>query len=124
MNKFMEIAQKELSLSRVMEGREKVDTAALIGGTYTIDEFDFITVNDKNTGEPTTYACVHFKELPNKFYNGGALIRKVCEAFTADYDGDIEAASDALKADGGVPFAFSSGRTSTGRNLTVISVAH
>lgn len=120
MANFREIAAKTLSLSELMAGREKLTTEELVGKTVTMMEFDFATIEDK--GEAKVFPVMVFAEFPNCYYSGGTLLKKMCQAFVAEYDGDIAAASAALADDGGVKLRFSAGKTKSGNNLTNIDV--
>lgn len=120
MSKFREIAAKTLSLSDLMAGREKMTTEDLIGKTVTCVEFDFATINDKGTEK--IFPVLIFAEYPDKYYTGGTLLNKMCQAWVAEYDGDVSAASNALSDEGGVKIRFSSGKTKSGNNLTNIDV--
>lgn len=119
-NAFKDVAVKTLSLSELMAGREQLKTEDLIGETVTIMEFDFATITDK--GEEKTFPVVVFKEYPNHYYNGGTLLRKLCIAWSAMFDGDTETASEKLAASGGVAIRFRSTKTKSGNNLTSVDV--
>lgn len=119
-NKFKQIAEEELSLSPLMTGREQLKTEDLIGKEVTVIAFDFATITDK--GEEKTFPVMLLKEYPDNYYNGGALLSKLCQAWANAYDGDIEAASDDLAAEGGVKLRFRATRTKAGNNLTAIDV--
>lgn len=119
-NKFKEIAVKELSLSPLMAGRDQIKTDDLIGQEVTVTAFDFATITDK--GVEKTFPVLLLAEYPDKYYNGGKLLMKLCEAWTAACDGDVEAASDELGAEGGVKLRFSARKTKSGNNLTAVDV--
>lgn len=119
---FRDAASKELSLSPLMENREKVETDELYGKEYTVVAFDFITTVDPKDKTPKTYPVVNFAELPDKFYLGGALLAKVFQVWAAEFDGDFEECSNALAEDGGVKFRFTKGKTRSGNNITKIEV--
>ena len=116
---FREIASRTLSLSELMTGREQLKTEQLVGQEVTIIAFDFATITDK--GEEKTFPVVIFKEYPEHYYNGGALLSKLCAAWTAEC-GDIETASQALEESGGVKIRFRATKTKSGNNLTSIDV--
>ena len=120
---FKQAANKELSLSPLMDNREKVETDDLYGKELTVVAFDFITTTDKD-GTSKTYPVVNFEELPDKFYLGGALLAKVFQAWANDpeFGGDIDECSNALAESGGVKFRFSKTKTRSGNNLTKIEV--
>lgn len=120
MANFREIAAKTLSLSDLMAGREKITTEELIGQTVTVTEFDFATISDK--GVEKVFPVLLFAEHPTRYYCGGTLLNKMCQAWAAEYDGDVAAASNALSDEGGVKIRFSAGRTKSGNNLTNIDV--
>lgn len=120
MKDFKEIAVKTLSLSELMVGREQIKTDDLIGKTATITAFDFATITDAN-GDQKTFPVLLFKEYPDKYYNGGALLMKLCMAWMADYE-DVEAASADLEKSGGVKIKFRATRTKGGNNLTSVDV--
>lgn len=119
-NKFKDIAVKELSLSPLMAGRDQIKTDDLIGKEVTVHAFDFATIIDK--GVEKTFPVLLLKEYPDKYYNGGTLLMKLCEAWAAACDGDVEAASNELEAEGGVQLRFSARKTKSGNNLTDVDV--
>lgn len=120
MTDFRKIAIDELSLCPLMAGREKLTSEDLIGKEVTIVEFDFATITEK--GEKKTFPVLLLKEYPDHYYNGGTLLKKLCEAWAAEYDGDIEAASNDLLRSGGVKIRVSATRTKTGNNLVNVDV--
>lgn len=117
---FKQIAQNELSLSPLMSGREQLKTEDLTGQTVTIIAFDFATITDK--GQEKTFPVLLLKEHPNNYYNGGTLLSKLCQAWAAEYDGDVEQASEDLGKSGGVKLRFKSAKTKSGNNLTSVEV--
>lgn len=118
---FKKIASRTLSLSHLMEDREQMKTEQLIGTEVTVTDFDFATIVDTG-GVQKTFPVLIFAEHPNHYYNGGALLSKLCIAWAAEFEGDVEAASDALHNAGGVKLRFSSTRTRSGNSLTSIEV--
>ena len=119
-NRFKEIASKELSLSPLMAGRDQLKTEDLAGKTATAIAFDFATITDD--GEEKTFPVLLFKEYPDKYYNGGTILSKLCQAWADEFDGEVEHASAELEAAGGVQLRFKIGRTKGGRNITTIEV--
>ena len=117
---FRKIASKELSLSPLMTNRTQITTDELNGKTVTITNFDFAHMTDK--GVEKTFPVLLLKEYPDRYYNGGCLLSKLCEAWANEMDGDIEAASDALEKFGGVKVEFRNTKTRSGNNLTSIIV--
>ena len=120
-NKFRDIAVKELSLSPLMAGRDQLKTDDLVGQTVTVYAFDFATITNAN-GEEKTFPVLLLKEHPDHYYNGGALLSKLCMAWAAEFGGDPEAASEALSAEGGVQLRFTATKTKSGNNLTAVDV--
>lgn len=117
---FKKIAQDELSLSPLMAGREQLKTEDLIGQTVTVMAFDFATITDK--GVEKTFPVLLLKEYPDHYYNGGALLSKLCRCWANAYGGDPEAASEDLEAEGGVQLRFTATKTKSGNNLTAVDV--
>lgn len=117
---FKKMAQDELSLSPLMAGRDQIKTEDLIGQTVTVTGFDFATITDK--GVEKTFPVLLLKEYPDRYYNGGALLSKLCRCWADAYDGDIEAASEDLAAEGGVKLKFTATKTKSGNNLTAVDV--
>ena len=117
---FRKIASKKLSLSPIMANRHQIQTSDLLGQTVTVINFDFAHIIDK--GEEKVFPVLLFAEYPDKYYNGGCLTSKMCEAWTAEFDGDVEAASIALEETGGVRIKFTATKTKSGNNLTSITV--
>lgn len=120
MKNFREIATSELSISQLAAGRTKINTQDLIGKELTIVAFDFASITDE--GEEKAFPVILFKELPANYYCGGFMLQKLCSAWAAEYDGDIESASNDLGQSGGVVVRFKATRTKTGNNLTTIEV--
>lgn len=115
-NKFTQAAKEALGGSKVMQGRSKVTTEYIMTqypNGVTITEFDFIV-----KGDGTSYPVFAFAEKPEAYFNGGALASKVANGWVSMYDGDIEAASEALKENGGAKFILSQKKTRTGRTIT------
>lgn len=117
---FRKIASKELSLSPLMANRTQITTDELNGKTVTIINFDFAHMTDK--GVEKTFPVLLFKEYPDRYYNGGCLLSKLCEAWANEMEGDVEAASDALEEFGGVKVEFRNTKTRSGNNLTSVIV--
>ena len=117
---FRKIASKELSTSPLMANRTQITTDELNGKTVTITNFDFIDMKDSDVEK--TFPVLLFKEYPDRYYNGGLLLSKMCEAWANEMDGDIEAASNALEEFGGVKVEFRISKTKSGNNITTIIV--
>lgn len=126
---FKKAAQKEVSLSEIMVGREKLSTEEVIGRELTIDAFDFAPkfdndgnrIIDESTGEVDEFGVITFVEEPGKYYCVGSVFTKVCKAWAAGF-ATTEEASKALKESGGVKVKFSPSKTKKGNNLTAVEI--
>lgn len=116
MYNFREIAVNTLSLSRLMNDRSPIKTQDIVGTELTITEFDFVSVNE------STYPVILFKEFPNHYYNGGALLTKLCRAWSEEFDGDVELTSKELFDQGGVKVKFREEKTRDGKNIVLIDI--
>ncbi len=118
-NKFANIAKKQTTLSPIMENRTKLSTEELIKqypNGVTVCEFDMIEIGDES------FPVFTFAEDETRFVFGGTVLGNIVYAWVSDYDGDIEGASKALNAVGGVKMRFSKGRTKNGNNITLVDV--
>lgn len=114
-NIFSSIARRETTLSPLMEGKEKLDTDDVIKlypKGFTVNGFDMVKAG------VDSYPVLTIKEDSTKFIFGGAIMNNICLAWIEAFDGDIEAASEALNESGGVKMMFEKTRTKTGNNLT------
>lgn len=121
---FTELARKATTLSSIMVGRTKISTQDVIS-TYpdgiTVTAFDIVTTPDQN-GIMNTYPVVAFAEDNTKFIYGGKSMKDIVDSWVANFDGDIDATSQALTAAGGVKMRMSVGKTRNGRTFTKIDV--
>ena len=119
-NIFATGAKEALGGSPVMLNRTKIATNEIIArypNGITVTEFDVIAKADGGS-----YPVFAFAEDSTRYFNGGALAAKVALKWGTMFDGDIEAASDALKAAGGVKVVLSVKKTKTGRTITGFDV--
>ena len=117
---FRKIASKEVSIPAIMVNRTQIKTEELIGKTVTIIGVDFVHMVDK--GAENTFPVLLLEEYPDRYYNGGFLLEKMCEAWANEFDGDVEAASDSLADFGGVKVELTASKTRSGNNITTINV--
>ena len=82
----------------------------------TVMEFDMV---ESDTG---AYPVFTIAENPHVFACGGRILGNICIAWAKEYGGDVETASNELKASGGVKMRFYAGRTKTGNNLTKVEI--
>ena len=121
---FATLAKRATTLSAIMEGREKITTEDIIKNFpdgITITEFDIVTTPDAN-GNPSTYPVIAFAEDNTKFLYGGKALNDVVTTWLANFEGDVETTSNALKAAGGVKIQLTAGKTKQGRNFTRVDV--
>lgn len=126
---FKKAAQKEVTLSPIMAGRDKLETEDVVGKELTIDSFDFAPkfndngerVIDSETGEPDEFGVVVFKEMPDKYYCVGTVFTNVCKVWASEFD-TVEKASAELKKSGGVRVKFTKSKTKRGNNLTSVEI--
>ena len=86
MKSLRDRAKEFSTLLPFMEGKEKGDSAELIGTVNTINNYGFLN-NDK--GE--AYAAFTVRERPNKFYfAGGVLTDRLAQLEAEGYRGAIE----------------------------------
>lgn len=124
-NIFANLARKATTLSPIIEGKTKIAVSGIVSNYpdgITVDNFDVISGTDPNTGQDTTYSVFTFLEDSTKFGFGGKIMTDICISWISAFDGDVEACSKALKANGGVKLKFAQGRTKAGRNVTTIDV--
>lgn len=115
-NIFTQAAKEVLGGSKVMQGRKKLSTDEVIArypNGVTVTEFDFIAKADG-----TGYPVFAIKEDFTIYFNGGALANKVATKWASLYDGDVERASDALKAAGGCRVKMVKTKTKKGQTIT------
>lgn len=101
------IAQNELSVSALVSGKTKLENPDIVGETLTLIAFDMATATDES-GEEKIYPVFLVKEYPDSYLPGGTLLNKMAQAWIAEYDGDVSAASDALAEEGGVQIVVNS----------------
>ena len=123
-NMFANIARKATTLSPIIEGKTKISVGDIIENYpngITVTAFDMVSGTDQN-GNPDMYPVFVFAEDTNRFGFGGHVFKNICEAWIANFEGDIETCSKALEANGGVKLRFAQARTKAGRNVTTIEV--
>lgn len=115
-NMFTNLAREATTLSPLMENREKTTVDDIIRDYpegITITEFDIISTS------LDTFPVFTFAEDDEKFCFGGTILHNIFDKFIEKFEGDIKAASNALKAAGGVKMGFSKSRTKNGNNITI-----
>lgn len=90
-NPFRQAALDSMSMSRLHEGREKLETEDIVGKPLTIEDFDIAVM-----GDGTAFAVFTFTEQSGKYYNGGLVLTKMVQAW-CDMYGSLESAVEAYK---------------------------
>lgn len=123
-NIFETIARRTVTLSPLMEGRTKMPLSEVIdtyNGCVCVTAFDMIPGHDHN-GNQTTYPVLLIAEEPESFVFGGAVMKAICEAWVAHFDGDIDSCNAALGKSGGVKVKFMRGITKDGKTINRVIV--
>lgn len=118
---FRNMAKRQTTLSEVMTDRNKITTEEVIEkypGGITIVAFDYIQ-SKKSKGK---YPVFNYAEDPTVFCNGGTVLDRIFSDFVAAMDGDVKAASDELRRQGGLQVRLSKGETKSGDELTLVEV--
>lgn len=125
---FKQSALDAIAASPVMSGREKIEPDEIRNQELTLDEIGWYEADKKDdNGKPIsddngeviqeTRVVAHFVEYPNNYVNVGKLFHKIAKAWAAAFDGDIEAASDELKSQGGVRVKITMKKASSGNRF-------
>lgn len=120
---FKELAIEATSLSELMNGRTKVDTADVIAkypDGITITAVDMVEY--EKDGNPVEYPLFLFAENENAFYAGGVVLKKIAKAWASKFGEDYAALSAELAASGGVKVKLSTGRAKTGNTITNVEI--
>ena len=80
MKTFRQAAKDSMSMSRLHEGREKVETEDILGQPLTISDFDLACMTDG-----TVFGVFTFEELDGKYYNGGLILTKMVSTWVEMY---------------------------------------
>lgn len=120
--RFAAMAKEATTLCELMQGKTKVDTEELLDKEITITGFDFIELKDGKTDELKRFAVCTFAEDEGAFFFGGTVLTKICDRWAKDFDGDAEAASEALAEEGGCVIKMTEGKTKNGRHITNVDI--
>lgn len=110
-----DLAIKEVTLSPIMEGREKIKMEDLVKQYphgVTISAVDMIP--DSKTGE--MYSVFTYREDDNKFASGGVVFNKIAKKWLEEYSYDIHNLSHDL-AEEDVKIKFYYDRTANKRDI-------
>lgn len=118
---FRSMAKRQTTLSEVMNDREKITTQEVIErypDGITIVAFDYIQ-SKKSKGK---YPVFNFSEDMTVFCNGGTVLDRIFTDFVNAMDGDVAAASNELRRQGGLQVKLSNGKTKAGDGLVMVEV--
>ena len=118
---FRNMAKRQTTLSEVMTDRDKISTDELIAkypDGVTIVAFDYIQ-SKKSKGN---YPVFNIAEDATVFCNAGTVLDRIFTDFVNSMDGDVKAASDELRRQGGLQVKLSKGETKAGDELTLVEV--
>lgn len=117
------IARKATIIAEIMENKEKGITEELIelGKPVTINDCELCQItNDK--GEPEQVWVFTIKEIPNKFFFGGYVVKKIFESIVEVCAGDYTELYSAVSSQG-LKVKFGQSKTKDGkRTVTTIEV--
>ena len=120
-SRMKDYAKKRMTLSPLMEGKEKVEIDDIVGQELTLTDFDI--VHNRSKGE--TYSVCLFKELEGQFAFGGLVLTDLCLGFIEEF-GSIEDANNTLMDEGGLKIKLtkeiSKQKDENGRNNKYIKV--
>lgn len=124
---FKAAAISATSLSPIMEGRPTKlgmdDIISKYPDGVTVTEFDFVTLKATKEGESDkTFPVLAFEEDKSAYFFGGYVLAKICADWVTAYEGDVAAASEDLKADGGVKMRFKRGTTKGSKSITTVEI--
>lgn len=118
LNRIKQVATEVSGQSPLCIGRNKVDTKTICSyDKLTLRDFDFISYDDKSTGEHIEYPVLIFEEIDDGFYCGGQALSDLCNALkeTPEFMQELR--------ESGLAMRFESTRTKTGNtyvNFTVL----
>lgn len=123
MKSFKEIAQKSITLAKIMEGRDKMDTEDIIRNYpdgFNIDEIEYITMT-KGDGADEFWA---FHIAGTKYFGfAGLILNKMFNEFLKEYDGDFSALYEEFERSGGITVKLKTSISkTTKRPVTVVEV--
>lgn len=130
---FKKIAENTLGLNTIETGRKRVKTEEIADRELTIVGFDFIVsyevtaagrvpAVDKHTGEVKERLVILFKEMPDKFYWAGKILKDICRAWAAEFGGDTIKTSEELEKSGGVRVSLYKDKTKDGNQIVRVKI--
>lgn len=123
-NMFSQLAKMACTFSSMKANREKITTEEIIAkypDGVTITEFDIATSTNQD-GSTSTYPIMVFAEDDTKYLYGGKALMEIVTMWLANFEGDVEATSNALKDAGGVKIKMHPSKTRAGNKFTAIEI--
>ena len=132
MKDLRKVAIKAVTLAKIMEDRDKLDTEDLIdryGDHISVDEVEYVTIqktvpvkgsDDKET-EVDEFWAFHFKESPDTFSFAGFVLAKIFNALLEEAEGDFEALNAELQKYP-IELRLSRGKTKNKQPITLVEV--
>lgn len=120
---FRQTAIDATSLSELMAGRTKIDTADVVAkypDGITVTAVDMIEY--EKDGKPVEYPVFLFAENEKAFYAGGVVLKKIARAWVSSFNGDFNAMSAELAKQGGLKVKLSVGRSKNGNTITNVDI--
>lgn len=118
---FRNLAKKETSLSDVMTDRTKVTSEELMEkypDGFNIIAFDYVQ-SKKSKGK---YPVFNIEDDPTIFCNAGTILTRIFDEFVNAMEGDVDAASEELRRQGGIMVKLGKGKTKAGDDLVTVEV--
>lgn len=118
-NEVLRETAKEIvngSLSPIMENREKLDTADIVGEELHVIDYDFADMADGSH-----FVIVVFAEYPDNYYSAGHIMTKLFNKMEESFGEEI--LHKELQKDGGLGIKLSASKTKDGKkSLTLVEV--
>lgn len=119
---FRQSAIKAVTLAKIMEDREKVDTDELIENYpdgFVIDEIEYVTMQKGDKVDQ--FWAFHIRGT-NTFAFAGFVLAKIFEGWLKEFEGDYEALYEAFNGSDGIVVRLSAGKTQAGRDVTLVEI--
>lgn len=114
MKSLKQIAQETSTLSKLMQGREKMSTEELLDKDITIIQFDSYV----NTESGEIIYVFATREHLNNFTFAGAILKKYFMAFEEECKKENVDVNDYMVSQGGLKVRLTEGKTKQGRSIT------
>ena len=118
MSKLSDIAKKTVGNGSLTSGLEKIKLDEVIKAYP-----DGVTINgaDMVNSNGNSFPVFTFAEDTSKYFSGGKALREMVEAWIEEYDGDLSAVNDDLKAEP-VKIRMRKVTTKGGKTFTAVAI--